>query len=228
MNSPIVLTALGLLLTVILYGIYIRWRKTPRKRFSRSIPPGWSRDIPDHDAELTESGGVRELSAPAAILRGVVRPPIREIQAMFGLYLVFGIALAVLSLFLRSGIPDAGNQWVAYPFLAFGLSILAAGTFWGSRPGRAGGVEKIASLLAYWFQSDLIQITCLVHGAVFILLAAFGIAFYDPTIGPSLIVISSLVGIVLVLTGIWRARLLRWAGKPAGKASPLVDGGKRR
>jgi hypothetical protein len=209
MNNPMALMVIGLLLTAIAFGIYIRWRKSPRIRFSKPIPLGWGKDIKNPDVASTQPGEKPVLSASAAVLAGVVRPPIREIQHMFGMCLLLGTTLVTLSLFLRSDIPENEQRWVSFPFLVLGLSMVAAGYFWGSRLDHASRVERIASLLAYRLGVDLIQITCLVHGAVFLILAAVVAETYDPKAGALIVVIPSVLGIILVIIGCWRSRLLR-------------------
>jgi predicted membrane channel-forming protein YqfA (hemolysin III family) len=219
MNNPMVLTAIGLLLTAVVYGAYIRWRKSPRRRESRSIPLGWGKHEENANLAPTESDEKPPPPVSASILAGEVRPPIREIKHMFGLYLLFGITLTTLSLFLRSEIPEEEQQWVAFPFLVLGLLIVAASSFWEARLDHASRVERIVSWLAYRLGVDLIQITCLISGVVFLILAAVVAETYDPKAGPWVFVIPLVLGIVLLVIGCWRSRLAqletrisRWRG----------------
>jgi hypothetical protein len=209
MNNPQILTAIGLLLTAIVFGIYLRWRKSPRGRFSKPISFGWGKNKKNPDLGSATSDKKPLLSVSAAIRAGAVRRPIREIRHMFGVYLLFGMTLVTLSLFLRSDIPEIEQRWVSYPFLMLGLSMVAAGYYWGSRLDHAGIVERITTVPADLLHVDLIQITCLVHGAVFLILAAVVAETYDPKAGALIVVIPSVLGIILVVIGCWRSRLLR-------------------
>jgi len=217
MNDVAILTAIGVLLTAIVFGIYVRRRKSARKGF-----PATSRLDRDAQAKNADaSGEPPALFTPASIWAGAVRHPLREVTQMLGACLLFGIALVALSLFLYSDTPESRERWISLPFLALGLGWVAAGFYSGSRLDRASGVERIAGVLAFWLGGDLVQIACLTAGGVFLILAVVAAGIYERETGLMVLAVSSVLGILLAGIGLWRPRFSQWIFRiPGGTHDP--------
>lgn len=168
-------------------------------------------------------GKTSTLPTGAAILAGVVRRPIPEIKRMFGVWILLGILLAVVSLFLRSEIPQESRRWMAFPFLVLGLSMAVAGSFFSERLDHAGRAERIVSYLAHRLGVDLVQITCLAGSAVFLVLAATANALCGWEAARMVIGVSLGLGIILGVIGIWLPRLARLFFRKAGPGTPPAD-----
>jgi hypothetical protein len=219
MNDTATLTVLGVLLTALVFVLFIHRRISARKGIVPVVPLGWSRPEKKPLTATTESNKV-----PAAILAGEVRRPLPEINHMLGAGMLCGTVLAALSLFLYSDISENRQWWISFPFLALGLMMAAAGPFLGSRLDRASRVERIAGLLAYGLDVELYQVVCLISGIVFMILAVLTAGIYERDTGLMVLVISSTLGLVLAGIGIWRSRLSRWIiGIPGLGAPPIKD-----
>jgi hypothetical protein len=173
MNNPYLLTGVGILLTVAAVGIYLRWRRSPRGRASVSMFSAWVRD-----RRKPEVASVR-LPDGAGFLTGTARRPIGEVRLMFGVWILIGIFLTIVSLAFRDAIQDFTAEWVPFPFLILGLAAAVGGAFFGERLDRPGRAERIAAFLSYRLGMDLVRFTCFLGGAVFFLQAAAAAVFWS-------------------------------------------------
>jgi hypothetical protein len=223
MNNPVILTAIGFLLTALAFGIYFRWRKSPRGLSSIAKLLAFFNNLKRSAFTPAGPNGTSGLPAGDAILAGEIRRPIDEIKQMFGAWILLGISLAVLSLILRSVIPEESRRWIAFPFLILGLAMAVSGSFLGERLDHASRVERIVGFLAYRLGMDLIQITCLAGGAVFLLLAATAGAICGWEAARIVIVVSLALGIILEVIGIFRPRISRLLFRKAGPEPLQVE-----
>jgi hypothetical protein len=216
MNNPYLLTGVGILLTVAAVGIYLRWRRSPRGRASVSMFSAWVRD-----RRKPEVASVR-LPDGAGFLTGTARRPIGEVRLMFGVWILIGIFLTIVSLAFRDAIQDFTAEWVPFPFLILGLAAAVGGAFFGERLDRPGRAERIAAFLSYRLGMDLVRFTCFLGGAVFFLQAAAAAVFCGVDDGRFTILTSSAAGILLWAGGVGRPLLARLFSRKEAAASPTA------
>jgi O-antigen/teichoic acid export membrane protein len=181
MNNPTALILIGAALTAFAFGFYVRWRKS--------------------------SPAAARSNAPAPARPGFERRPPEEISRMFGAGLAVGISLAVLSMYLYADIPEDSPRWIAMPFLAAGLWMVGAGSFYGARVDRPSRIERVAAWLARRLGLDLGRIACLAGGALFLAFAATAAGFYSTDAGLAVMAAALTAGLVLSAAGVRRPRL---------------------
>jgi hypothetical protein len=225
MNNTFLLSGIGILLTVVAFLSYLRWRRSPQGISSVSMLSALIHNRALPDARSGDSGKSPALPKGSGFLAGTVRRPIDEVKLMFAAWILLGIPLTVVSLVLRNDIQDSTQDWIAFPFLILGLAAAVGGAYLGERLDREGWAERIAAFLAYWLGVDIVQFTCLIGGAVFLLLAAIAAVICGWGDGRTTIVISAALGILLGVVGIWRPRLARLFSRktaPAAAGAPIA------
>ncbi|MGB7538505.1 MAG: hypothetical protein WBM17_08210 [Anaerolineales bacterium] len=207
MNDPELLVAVGFLLTAFTMMGYIRWRRSPRGKTSAARAASLGRYLAKPGSARGQSGAATGDPAAAAFFSGAARRPPDEIQRMFGVWILLGVLLVCLSLFLRSEIPEDRPRWIAYFFLSAGLLMAAGGNYWGDHLDRASNAERITALLAEVLRRDLLQITCLAAGPQLLILAAAAGALCGWDAAGVVMAISLTAGIILMVIGVG---LPRW------------------
>jgi hypothetical protein len=204
MNNPAVLVLVGVAVTALAFGFYVRWRKSSSAGSPSKAPA--------------------PATAPARL--DLERPPLADIQQMFGASLAIGISLAILSMYLYADIPEDSPRWIALPFLGTGLGMVGAGSFLGSRLDRPSRMERIAGRLARRLGVDLVRIACLAGGVLHLIFAAGAVGFYSTDSGLAVIAAALAGGFALLAIGVFLPRLSQGIKKITGRGSrpPEVRG----
>jgi 4-amino-4-deoxy-L-arabinose transferase-like glycosyltransferase len=218
MNDRVLLTVVGLILTALVFFTYVRWRRN--RRHKGQNPAASQTSFEDKKAlmdSIDPAGNSTEGTLPAAtpIAAETGDAPRRRV---IGALILLGLILSSLSLFLQADLPDDMPQWAAFPFLLFGLAMIALGAVLSSRLESPSFLERILERLGRPLGVEPYQVVCLINSMVIAILATVAAGTSSLMISAKVAVIAWGLGILLAVIGSWR-RDAPAAKFPAGAVS---------
>jgi hypothetical protein len=213
MNDPVILTAFGLILSIIATGLLVyfmrgKWQPL-RSQLARKISSFFTSGAAPSGVSNSSSFPAQDAPPSSAAVGPQSEPERRQIG---GALVFLGFAFGFLSINLRKDLPPE-NASAYLPFLAIGLLFFMGGMYLASRLDQKVFFLPVLDWIAAKAGIRPVQVVCLVSGILFAILATVAAGTSALMINPLVAIFSWIAGIGLTVLGGWHF------APPAGKTA---------